>query len=272
LIPLETRQIGRTDIFIPVLGLGGAALGNLYQRIEETTAELTIHTALNSGIRYLDTAPLYGHGLSERRFGAVLQKIPRGNFVLSTKVGYRLDPTSSPVISDFVQPDAYKVAFDFSRKSILDSIANSRKRLGLDYIDIIYIHDPDEGATMAGKSPYAHSHFKTVMDEAYPALVQLREQGEIGAIGVGINQWEMLVEFAKSGDFDCFLLAGRYTLLEQEALDTLLPLCQSKKISIIVGGPYNSGILAAAPGTPLYYNYMPAPAEVIARVKKLGNM
>jgi D-threo-aldose 1-dehydrogenase len=231
-----------------------------------------IGAAYGAGVRYFDTAPLYGHGRSEVRLGAGLANYRRDAIVISTKVGYALEPRAPDQMprSAFVDPLPFAPVFNYSREAILRSFEGSLERLKTDRIDVLLIHDPDEGVTLQpGLDPYAKSHFREVMDQAYPALHELRAQKVIGAIGLGMNQWQMLCDFAAAGDFDCFLLAGRYTLLEQESLQKLLPLCEQKQISIIIGGPYNSGILATGAVANAYYNYAPAPPEILERTRRI---
>jgi D-threo-aldose 1-dehydrogenase len=240
---LPHQSSPRLKLNLTALSLGTAPLGNLFVEISDREAIATIETALENGINYLDTAPFYGFGLAERRVGAALKGVPRQNIVVSTKVG-RL-----------IQPDG-TAKFDFSRDGILRSLDESLQRLGLDYVDILLIHDPDE-------------HYEQALNEAFPALADLRAQGVVKAIGAGMNQWQMLQKFVQYADPDCFLLAGRYTLLEQTALPEFLPLCEEKGIAISAGGIFNSGILAkgALPGTK--YNYRDAPSDVLAKVARL---
>jgi D-threo-aldose 1-dehydrogenase len=236
-------RIGPTQLQVPVLGLGGAPFAGLYKPIPETQAVELIHYALNHGANFFDTAPLYGAGLSERRLGIALADIPRDSFVLATKVGRLVSPEG-------------EVTFDFSRDGVLRSIEDSLRRLQLDRIDILHIHDPD-------------NHYREALDVVFPLLADLRSQGVIQAVGAGMNQWQMLADFARHADFDCFLLAGRYTLLEQEPVEEFLPLCQAKGISIILGGVYNSGILARGARPDARYNYREAPPAILERVGQI---
>ncbi len=256
--PFELKEISDTGVEVTRFGLGGAALGNLYAPVSDKDGYETIETAYDVGIRYFDTAPFYGLGRSEKLFGRVLRQMPRSSFRLSTKAG-RL------IVDGEIDPDEYMPfvdipkkhpVFDYSRDAILRSLDDSLERLGLDYVDIVYIHDPDD-------------HYESALDQAFPTLADLRSQGVIKAVGAGMNQAEMLTEFARNADFDCFLLAGRYTLLDQIALKELFPICQRKNISIIIGGAYNSGILATGPVEGAHYNYLPAPPEIMERTKKL---
>jgi D-threo-aldose 1-dehydrogenase len=259
--PFEQCEIANTGIKVTRLGFGGASLGNMYKPADDEEALRAISTAYSRGVRYFDTAPLYGYGKSERLYGTVLKEVPRESFVLSTKIGRLIvdgDPTPETEKTPFVDlPGRYPV-FDFSRDGILRSLEESLERLQLDRVDIIYIHDPD-----------VEDCYEQAIKEAYPTLEDLRRQKIIGAIGAGMNQAEMLTQFAREGDFDCFLLAGRYTLLDQIALDELLPLCFEKEISIIIGGAYNSGILATGAREGAHYNYQPAPPEIIEKTKRI---
>lgn len=270
--PIRKRPVGRSSLSLSVFGLGGTGLGNMYRAVEDRAALNLVAAAYSSGIRYFDTAPVYGFGLSESRLGQSLAGLPREQIVVSTKVGYRLVPLRSGEGSWALwdQTPPYRTEYDFSREATLRSLEGSLERLRLDRLDMVAIHDPDEAMGIdAAADPYAKSHFAEAMDGAYRALHDLRSQGAIGAIGVGINQWQMLVDFAKEGEFDYFLLAGRYTLLEQQALVTLLPLCLQRGISLVVGGPYNSGILASGAVAGAYYNYAPAAPEILERVRRI---
>ena len=235
---LDTSKIGKTDVVVTKIGMGGAPLGGLDSR----TAQDTLEYAFAQGIRYFDTAPLYGSGLSEIHNGGFLSTLPRNDFVLSSKVGRLIIPGQD-------------IPFNYTKEGILRSIDESLTRLNLDSLDIVLIHDPD-------------NHYSSALNEAFPTLAKLREQGVIKAIGAGMNQWEMLRQFAKDADFDCFLVAGRYTLLDHSALHELMPLCLEKDISLILGGPYNSGILASDLNTKSTYFYDPSPFEVIEKAKK----
>ena len=242
------------------LGLGCAQLGNLYHAITDETAEAAVRRAWDEGIRYFDTAPHYGLGLSERRLGAALRAYPRDEFVLSTKVGRLLEPNPGGEHArddeGFDVPAAVRRRWDFSREGVLRSLEESLARLGLDRIDIVYVHDPDE-------------HFEEALEGAFPALHELREQGVIGAFGAGMNQAAMLAEFVRRADLDVVLVAGRYTLLDQPALDELLPLCTDAGVAVVAGGVFNAGILATAePGD--VYDYAAAPAELVERARRIA--
>ena len=239
---LEKRRIGSTDVFVTELGMGGAPLG----RVSPENASESLRESFNQGIRYFDTAPLYGTGTSEKFFGKFLSKLDRQSFVLSTKVGRLIKDTGNEV----------NITFNYKRDEILRSIEESLKRLDMDSIDIALIHDPDD-------------HYDLALNEAFPTLDKLRSEGVIKAIGAGMNQWEMLADFARNADFDCFLVAGRYTLLDHTALNELMPLCLERGISLILGGPYNSGVLASDLGSDTTYFYDPAPKSIIDRAKKI---
>ena len=269
----QLRQIGKTSLYVTQLGLGGTTLGNIYSAVEEQAALDTIDAAYEMGVRYFDTAPLYGYGLSELRLGKGLARYPREQVVVSTKVGWALvplEPGQQQAIDIFAKALPFRGVVDYSRDAILRSLEESLKRLHLDRVDLVLMHDPDEAISLQpGRAPYEVSHFDDAMKNAYPILDDLRCQGVIRAIGVGMNQWQMLSDFAHAGDFDCFLLAGRYTLLEQEPLHTFFPLCAKKNVSVIIGGPYNSGILATGAIEGAYYNYQAAPPQVLDRVRQI---
>lgn len=255
--PTERVRLGRSPVEVPRLGMGTAPLGGWPEALDDDQAIATVQRAWELGIRSFDTAPFYGHGASERRLGAVLAGRRREGFVLSTKVGRVFEPGAMP---DPLFKDAPPLTpvFDFSRAGVERSLTESRERLGFERIDVVLVHDPDD-------------HHDQALDEAYPTLDELRASGEIGAVGVGMNWSEPLARFAKEAAFDCFLLAGRYTLLDQSALDDLLPVCVERGISIIAGGVYNSGILAdPKPGA--HYNYLPAAPELVDRALALKDV
>ena len=251
--PLELKQVGTTRLQVTRLGLGGAPLGGL----NAEGARDTVAAGYDLGIRYFDTALLYGRGNSETFIGQALAEVPRDGFVLSSKVGRVLNPVSSqPGAKIQGAPPPYEVVFDFSRDGILRALEESLARLGLDRIDIAYIHDPDD-------------HYQQAIAEAFPTLAELRSQGVVRAIGAGMNEWQPLARFARDGDFDCFLLAGRYTLLDHSGLDELLPLCQRKGISVVLGGPYNSGVLASDLQSGSTYFYLETPPDVLDRARQI---
>ena len=267
--PTERRDLGGTGLTVSRLGLGGASIGGLFEEVRDEDAVATIDRAWELGVRYFDTAPLYGYGHSERRMGLGLRDRPRDEFVLSTKVGRLVRPADAiPAGADIDRQavdgreDAFykgtgpvRIVFDYSADGVTRSIEESLERLGLDRIDIALIHDPDD-------------HWEDAIGGAYPALHRMREQGTIRAIGAGMNQSAMLARFAREGDFDVFMLAGRYTILDQEASADLLPLCLEKGISILAAGVMNSGILVnPAPGG--RFNYVPASTDIVERARGL---
>ncbi len=256
--PLEPRQIGTTGVNVTPMGFGGAPLGGLFTPVGAENAVNTVRRGYELGIRFFDTAPLYGRGKSERFYGQALSEFDRNSYILSSKVGRVLDPNDNATDEDdiYVELPPYDVVFDFSRDGVLRSIEESLQRLGLERLDIALIHDPDD-------------HWEQAITEAYPTLAELRSQGVIRAIGAGMNQWEMPARFAQEGDFDCFLLAGRYTLLDHSGLEALLPLCQEKSVSVILGGPYNSGVLASDLGPDTTYFYQQTPPEVLETAKRI---
>jgi D-threo-aldose 1-dehydrogenase len=248
------------------VGLGTAPLGGLYEEVSDEAARATIDRAWELGLRFFDTAPLYGHGLAERRLGGALHVRPREDVVVATKVGRLLRGNAPPDDSQLsgglerwpAAPSAVNPVFDFSYDGVLRSVAESLDRLGLERVDVLHLHDPD-------------NHYELALRDGYRALDRLRSEGTIQAVGVGMNQVEMLLRFARAADFDCFLLAGRYTLLDQSALMELLPLCRKRGIAVIIGGVFNSGILAdPRPGAT--YDYDVAPAELVERARRLAEV
>lgn len=262
----EQRRIGMTKLNVSQMGFGAAPLGNLYAAISDAAAYETVQAALAAGIRYFDTAPFYGHGLSEHRLGAALRHVPRGNFVVSTKVGRLLVPGDSHDVVDeqFHKPLPFDALYDYSYDGVMRSFEDSLQRLGMSRIDILLIHDVD--VWTHGSQQAADARMAEVMQGGYKAMVKLRDEGVVGTIGCGLNEWQACQRFAEQGDFDCFLLASRYTLLEQTALETFLPLCQERNISIIIGGPFNTGILATGAVEGAFYDYGIAPPDILARV------
>ena len=255
--PLEKRELGGTGLRVTCIGLGCSGLGGMYGDISDEQAYDVVRRALSLGINLFDTAPKYGYGTSERRLGTALSGIPRERYVLCTKVGHLLRPGEGDgYVHSTLFPETEEKPYpDFSYDGIMRSFEESLERLGVDYIDVLHIHDPDRD-------------FEQAVHESYPALAKLRSEGVIKGVSVGMNRWPMLVEFASAGEFDCFLIAGRYSILDQSALDELLPVCLEKNIGIMAGGTYNTGILAkgAREGK---YNYREAPPEIVAKVGAL---
>ena len=254
--PRERVRLGRTPLEVTRFGLGTAPLAGLFEAVAEDQALEVIEGAWSAGIRHFDTAPLYGHGLAELRLGKALQGKPRDEFVLASKVGrlLRADAPPEPGQSFRGTPPVNPM-FDFSYDGVLRSVHESLERLRLERIDILHIHDPDD-------------HFEEALHGAYKALDHLRSEGLIRAVGAGMNQAEMLAQFARDGNFDCFMLAGRYTLLDQVALDDLFPVCVERGIAIIGAGVYNSGILAD-PKQGAHYNYVAAPPPLLERARDI---
>lgn len=283
--PREMAQLGRTSLKVARLGFGMAPLGGLYEAVTDEAAAATLDHAWGMGIRYYDAAPLYGYGQAEMRLGRLLQTKPRDQFVISTKVGRLLYPLEEVLANPSLDRDwqrlgsvtgigdddgapaeelndwyyrgvpAVRPVYDYSYDGVMRSVESSLKRTGLDHLDILWIHDPD-------------SHWEQAIGGAYPALADLRSQGVVTAIGAGMNQAEMLTRFAREGDFDAFMCAGRYTLLDQPALRELLPVCVEKNIGIVIAGVMNSGLLAN-PGPDSHFDYAPAPKQWIDKALRL---
>ncbi len=271
-LALQTRtwSRGNATIAFTELGFGAAPVANLYKAIGETQAQEVLESAWAAGVRYFDTAPLYGLGLSETRLNRFFRGKPRDDYVLSTKVG-RLLKVARPgerigVDKWFDVPSRTEI-YDYSFDGVMRSFEFSLERLGLDRIDILYAHDLD--TLNQGSQDALDAKLGEFMAGGYRALVGLRDQGAIKAFGGGMGEWQSCQFMAERGDFDLFLLAGRYTLLEQEALDSVLPLCEQRGIGIVIGGPYNSGILATGARPGAFYNYEPAPPEILDRVAKI---
>jgi D-threo-aldose 1-dehydrogenase len=258
---LPLREIRRTGVHLTTLGFDAAPIAGLYRAVDEATARATIDAAWEGGIRYFDTAPHYGLGLSERRLGEALRDRPRNDVVVSSKVGRLLVARVPPLARDddmFDVPGDLTRRRDYSRDGILRSLEATLQRTGLDRVDVLYVHDPDE-------------QWREAVEEAVPALVELREAGVVGAIGVGMNQSAMLARFIQKSDVDVVMLAGRYTLMEQGAADDLLPAALERGRSVVAAAVFNSGLLARAevPDTATY-DYHPASPEVQVRARLLA--
>lgn len=265
--PSDKRKFGRTDLEVSSFAFGTAPIGNIFTPIDDQTSDAMIQTSWDAGIRFFDTAPMYGHGLSELRTGHSLRWKNRDDYVLSTKVGRVLKPRKRSEINFFPWNNAAanEMIFDYSYDGTMRSFEDSLQRLALEHIDICFIHDIDV-YTRGADQPEA---FKQAMDGAWKALSQLRDEGVVKAIGVGVNEWEVCYDALQERDFDCFLLAGRYTLLEQESLDKFLPLCEERNAAVIIGGGFNSGILATGAVEGAKYNYSPAPEEILNKVRAI---
>ena len=263
---LEKRKIGRTGVEVTAWGMGCAPLGGVGDRITDDDSDVILNTAWDAGIRYFDSAPLYGHGLSEKRVGRVLSQKPRDEFVLSTKIGRLLVPVEEGT-RDSLMRDSENLAirYDYSSDAVVASIESSLRRLNLDRIDILLCHDIDRW-THGDDQP---GIYETAANGALPAMHRLREQGLVRAIGLGVNESAVCVRVMQEFEPDCFLLAGRFTLLEQEPLDAMLPMCVERNVSVIIGGPYNSGILANAERRRATYDYKPAPDDLWEKAQKI---
>jgi D-threo-aldose 1-dehydrogenase len=259
------------EISFTELGFGAAPIGNLFRAHGNADAAATLNAAWDHGMRYYDTAPLYGLGLSETRVGHFLKGKKRGDYVISSKVGRLIEvcaPSERTGIGKFFDTPSRKERFDYSYDGFMRSVEFSLERLGLDSLDILLVHDCDI-FTHGSKAASDH-HIKTVLTSGIKALRKMRDEKVIKAFGAGINEWQVAQTLAEGGDFDVFLLAGRYTLLEQEgSLNTFLPLCEKRGIGIILGGPYNSGILATGAKPGAKYNYETAPKHIMDRVAKI---
>ena len=256
--------MGRGGLRVGPLAFGGAPIGNLGQPVSEVDARGALTAAWESGLRYFDTAPHYGLGLSERRFGAGLAGRPRDELIVSTKVGRVLAPNtdSTPARDDegFAVPATSVRVRDYTRDGVLRSLESSLQRLQLERIDVVFVHDPD-------------NFYAAALDGAFPALEELRSQGVIRAYGAGMNQSAMLADLVRNTNLDVVLLAGRYTLFEQDALDDLLPLCEARGVSVVAGGVFNSGLLATnRPSQRATYNYAPASPQVLARADRIADV
>lgn len=256
----HSRQM---SVNLSPLGLGAAQLGNLFRTTTDGEAAGAVEAAWTGGIRYFDTAPHYGLGLSERRLGAHLAQYPRDDYVVSTMVGRLLVPspdTAGEHDTDFVVPATHRRVWDFSRDGVRRSLEGSLERLGLDHVDVVYLHDPDD-------------HWDEASGQAIPALVELRDEGVVRAIGVGMNQTPMLTRFVRETDIDLVMCAGRYTLLEQGALADLLPAALERSVSVVIAGVFNSGLLARPrPAVDAHYNYATAPAELLAKANQIADI
>jgi D-threo-aldose 1-dehydrogenase len=258
---VPTVDLGRGGLRVSALALGTAPLGNLFAPVAEEDAAATVASALAAGLTYVDTAPHYGLGLAERRLGRLLAGLPRDRFVVSTKVGRLVRPLAPGETADpegFADAPPAKRVWDFSGDGVRRSLEESLERLGLDRVDIVLVHDPDD-------------HEREATEQALPALIELRDQGVVTAVGAGMNQAEMLTRFVRDLDIDVVLVAGRYSLLDQRALAELLPTCAARGAAVVVGGVFNSGLLAdPRPGAT--FDYAPAPAELVDRAARLAQV
>lgn len=263
----ERRQVGRTGLSITAIGIGGAGIGNLYKPVPSADVEEVLALAWDRGIRFFDTAPYYGFGLSERRFGDFLRGKPRGDYVLCSKVGRLMEPLRGrPVPSlGFADPLPFQPVFDYSYDGVMRSHEGSLQRLGLDRVDVLLLHD-------VGRMTHGDAndrHFRDAMEGGLRALQELKKAGQIAAYGMGVNEVEICLEALRHGEFDCFLLAGRFTLLDQAAAGGLLDQCLARHTSLLIGGVFNSGILVTGPVPGTHYNYGEPPPAIIERVRRL---
>jgi D-threo-aldose 1-dehydrogenase len=258
---VPTVALGRGGLRVSALALGTAPLGNLFAPVAEEDAAATVGSALEAGLTYVDTAPHYGLGLAERRLGRLLAGVPRDRFVVSTKVGRLVRPLAPGETADpegFADSPPARRVWDLSGDGVRRSLEESLERLGLDRVDILLLHDPDD-------------HEREAYEQAFPALIELRDQGVVTAIGAGMNQAEMLTRFVRDLDIDVVLVAGRYSLLDQRALAELLPTCAARGTAVVVGGVFNSGLLAdPRPGAT--FDYAPAPPELVDRAARLAEV
>jgi D-threo-aldose 1-dehydrogenase len=261
---LKQRQVGQTTVLVTELGFGGGPAGNLYTSTTDEQTVAAMERAWAAGIRYFDTAPHYGLGLSERRIGAALRDRPAGNFVLSTKVGRVLEPNPQPTGSDlaaggFDVPDDLQRRWDFSADGVRRSLEESLQRLAADRVDVVYVHDADE-------------HVDEAISAAIPELIRMRDEGMIGAVGVGMNQWQAPLRMVQETDLDVVMLAGRWTLLDRSG-QPLLDECAARGVAVVAAAPYNSGLLAQAePPDDAHFNYSPAGPELIAQARALAEV
>lgn len=259
-----TRRVGQTDVALSLLGFGGASVGNLYRASTDEDAQAALAAGVDAGLTYIDTAPFYGHGLSETRFGTFLGGVDRAGVQLSTKVGRVLDPAGpeGPPDNGFVDPLPLTPRYDYSYDGVMRSFEDSLARMGVETIDVLYMHDI--GAMTHGEDAHP-ALFKQAMSGGYRAMAELKRAGRVGAIGLGVNEWQVCAESFAHADFDIFMLAGRYTLLEQEPLDSFLPECAKRGVSIVAAAPFNSGLLARRPDAHSHYNYGAVPDDLRTR-------
>ncbi|MHA4854587.1 aldo/keto reductase [Rhodococcus sp. MSC1_016] len=263
----DTKSLGRSGLELSAMGFGGAPIGNFLRPFTDVAAAAMINQAWDLGTRFFDTAPHYGRGLSEYRLGHSLRRRPREEYVLSTKVGRLVGPWANGLATDasYIDPSPFEAEFDYSYDGVMRSVEQSMQRMFTDHFDLLFIHDCDR-FTHGDEQPAV---FKQAMNSAYPALEALRDQGVVKAIGFGVNETAVCAAALKNTDADCFLLAGRYTLLEQDPLDELLPSCEERGVGVVLGGVYNSGILATGPVDGAKFNYTTAPRSILAKAAAL---
>jgi D-threo-aldose 1-dehydrogenase len=265
--PSDRRTLGRSDVEVTTLAFGAAPIGNFLQPFTDTQAREMVDQSWDQGVRYFDTAALYGHGLSEYRLGHALRERPRDAYVLSTKVGRVLRRAAPGTFDAGLWQDTPPMAalYDYGYDGVMRAFEDALQRLMTDHIEVVFMHDVDRYTHGTAQEEY----FETAVEDGFRALVKLREEGAVRAIGFGVNEADVLAEAVRRTDSDAVLLAGRYTLLEQEPLDDLLPLCTERGIGVVLGGVYNSGILATGPREGAKFNYGPAPQDVMERAGRL---
>jgi D-threo-aldose 1-dehydrogenase len=264
---MQTRSLGNSGLDVTTISFGGGGIGNLYKPSTRNDAEAVLDASWNAGIRFFDTAPRYGHGLSERRLGDFLRQKPRDSYVLSTKVGRLLTPLRGRTMTDygFADPLPFEQEYDYSYDGIMRSFEASLHRLGLDQIDVLLMHDigrDTHGSANDHRQPIA-------FDGGFKAMTELRDQGLVRAIGLGVNEVDVCLAALEHADLDCFLLAGRYSVLDHAGAAPLLAACRQRGARLIVGGVFNSGILATGPRPGAMFNYAPASPEILARTQRI---
>lgn len=269
---MQTRRLGKTDLFVTELGFGGASIGNLYKKVSNSEADATIKTAWNNHIHYFDTAAQYGHGLSEVRLGHTLYEYPREDFIISTKAGKRLKPSVKCAEGDepwFVDHLPFDVEYDYTYDGIMRCVEDSMQRISLNTIDIIHLHDLD--TIVLGEA--FNKHFKNAMDSGLKALDELKRTGFIKAISLGVKETQVCNEALKQGEFDCFMLQGNFTLLDQRAKQNgFLDDCYKKGVSILQAGPFGSGILVQGSKNGARYDHVDAPKDILEKVKTIESV
>lgn len=265
---LPRRKLGRTGLDVTALGFGSAPLGDIYEVLDDATAIGAVEAAAHGGVTLFDTAPLYGQGSAEHRIGTALRRQPPGSFAVSTKVGRILTPAPAGRVktSRYVGGLQFNVTNDYSYDAAMRSHEFSLHRLGLPKVDVLLIHDADAWTHGPEQGPI---RYKEAMSGAYKAILKLRDEGVIKGIGIGVNDPAYAARYLREGDFDCLLLAGRYSLLEQPALAEVLPIAAERNIGVMLGGVFNSGVLATGPVAGARYNYTPAPPEILDKVTRI---
>ena len=270
---LPTNTLPRTGHRLTSLGMGCAPLGSWYRRVSDADARSAVDAAWDAGIRFFDTAPFYGYTLSEHRLGDAMRNRPRGDWVLSTKVGRMLRPlkalraSGTPLVNDWIDPLPFEPVFDYTASAVRRSVEDSLQRLGVHHIEIALIHDI---GTVTHGDQNAHYWQQLTAGGGFREMEAMRREGLIGAIGLGVNEWQVILEAMQHTDLDCCLLAGRYTLLEQTSLSPFLEECVKRQVGVIIGGPFNSGVLVSGPVKGAMYNYAPADQPVLDRAAALA--